>query len=697
MLNWRCYPFVRLTIPFLFGIVVANYEVFSNVATISLTVLAGISCLFMAFQKDLRPNWLFGLGISIFLFFVGALRFGQQNDLKSVTHFSNMKTMPQQIVGWVANTPEHKKWTKLQLRVTQGNIDNEHWFDCDGKLMVYLAMDERSKSLKYGDMIWLEAFVQEIPAPKNPYTFDYKKYLFYKNIYHQTFIQNNQWTTLEAKAGAWIWHQLYVHQSNLLNLLRQHLTSEASFAIGASLILGYRNELSEEVRQAYVDAGAIHILAVSGLHVGIIYFLMSWILKIIPFGNRWIKVVCSLLGIWIFALLTGASPSVLRAATMFSFIIVGQYLYRGANVYNNLAAAAFCTLLVNPYLLLDVGFQLSYLAVFGIVFFQPKIYTLIDVTDKGIIDYFWQIFTVSIAAQMLVTPISLYYFHQFPTYFWLSSLVVIPAAAFILSCGLGLFAFSSIPFLNTILGYGLYGIISLVNQFIFFIQNLPSGKITNVWLATHEVVLLYAAIAAVMFALESRQYKHWLIALGCFAVFLISRAAEKIINYTQPQIVLYDAGQYSIIDFFDGKIAYTTQSSDTVIDMTYTSHPYRSKMRPKKWINISTNENIITANCMKKGRFIQFYHQRMVVLNDNSWAIPDSTIKVDYIVLTGNKKISLDKIKQAFDFEWIVADATNHWKTIQPLKLACEQSQTNFYDISQQGAFVVRLKALVKD
>lgn len=696
MLNWRVYPFVRLTIPFILGIVATNYELLSSSITIVLTILAGASCLFMAFQRDLRPNWLFGLGISVFLFCVGALRFEQQNDLKSATHFSNMEKIPQQIVGWVANTPEHKKWTKFQLKVTQGNVDDENWLDCDGNLLVYLEVDERSKSLKYGDVIWLEAFVQEIPDNKNPYTFDYKKYLYYKNLHHQTFIRNNQWTILEAKAGSWMWKQLYAHQSNLLNILRQYLTTEASFAIGASLILGYRNELSEEVRKAYVDAGAIHVLAVSGLHVGIVYFLISWLLRIIPFGNRWIKVVCSLSGIWLFALLTGASPSVLRAATMFSFIIVGQYLHRGGNVYNNLAAAAFCTLLVNPYLLLDVGFQLSYLAVFGIVFFQPKIYTLIDVQDKRIIDYFWQILTVSIAAQMLVTPISLYYFHQFPTYFWLSSLVVIPAAAFILSCGLALFAFAVIPFLNTILGNGLHGIISLVNQFIFFLQDLPSGKITNVWLATHELLILYAAIAAVMVALESKQYKNWLIALACFAVFLISRAVEKTINYIEPQIVLYDAGKHSIIDFFDGEMAYTIQSSDTIIDLTYTAQPYRSKMKPKNWISINANEDTITDNWMKRGQFIQFYNQKMVVLADNNWAIPDNTIKVDYIILTGNKKVPLEKIKQAFDFEWIIADATNHWKTIQNLKLACEESQTNFYDLSQQGAFVVKQKAFLK-
>lgn len=283
MLNWRVYPFVRLTIPFILGIVATNYELLSSSITIVLTILAGASCLFMAFQRDLRPNWLFGLGISVFLFCVGALRFEQQNDLKSATHFSNMEKIPQQIVGWVANTPEHKKWTKFQLNVTQGNVDDENWLDCDGNLLVYLEVDERSKSLKYGDVIWLEAFVQEIPDNKNPYTFDYKKYLYYKNLHHQTFIRNNQWTILEAKAGSWMWKQLYAHQSNLLNILRQYLTTEASFAIGASLILGYRNELSEEVRKAYVDAGAIHVLAVSGLHVGIVYFFNQLAIKNYPF------------------------------------------------------------------------------------------------------------------------------------------------------------------------------------------------------------------------------------------------------------------------------------------------------------------------------------------------------------------------------------------------------------------------------
>ena len=310
-----------------------------------------------------------------------------------------------------------------------------------GKLLSYLEQSKEASQLRYGDQIYFSSKINPITAPLNPAAFNLKGYLNNRNFHYQTYLKTSDWILQDRDQGNFLIAFSIRTRDQLFTILQKHLPTDNELAVGAALILGKKDLLESETRMAYANTGAMHVLAVSGLHVGLIYVGISFLLGLFPFKSStwvWIKTWIMVAGVWFFALLTGASPSVLRAATMFSFIIVGQAMRHHPSIYNTLAASAFFLLSIQPYMLFEVGFQLSYLAVIGIIYFQEKIYGQLYIANK-LGDYIWKLTSVAIAAQLVTLPISLYYFHQFPVYFWLSGLVVIPAAVLIMTFAVALF------------------------------------------------------------------------------------------------------------------------------------------------------------------------------------------------------------------------------------------------------------------
>lgn len=690
MINWRAYPFARLVVPLILGIVVASSSFSIPLfAVLILGAASSVIAIVTAFATMPKINWGFGVALTLFLFCIGFVRSNQHNELSKNDHFRTAVKASNQVIGWVSSLPEQNNWVKVRLAVEQMADETNQWNNYTGNLLLYLEKDSLSQDLNYGDMLLLDTRILEVPSAKNPNTFDYKAYLHYQNIHYQCFVRSHQWQYLSGNHGNWVWSNIYAFRMQLLKVLDKHLLSEDAFAIGAALTLGYRAALSEEVETAYANAGAIHILAVSGLHVGIIYLIINFLLRGLPFSNRWVNVTLSLAGIWLFALLTGASPSVLRAATMFSFIAIGKHIERQNNIYNSLAAAAFFTLLWNPYMLMQVGFQLSYLAVLSIVFFQPKLYSLIYFNYK-VPDYLWKITTVSIAAQIGVFPISMYYFHQFPTYFWLSSLVVIPAAVVILSGGILIFMTTLVPLINDVFGAMLNFAIEVVNTIVFAVQGLPMGIIDGIYIAPHEVLLLYGAIVSAVLIILKERFKYTLLLLTFVASFLVSRAVKKTQQYFRQEIVIYDLNKETVIDFMDGYQCFSLMSSDTLsknFGFSVMPHRLASGIQNTQHFEFTQATSQKRANWYVDFPFVQFYDKRFAFVNHSNWQIAEQPIAVDYLVISETPKISIVQLTRIFDFQLLIFDTSNDWKQVQSWKEQCLQEGLNFYDVRTAGAW----------
>src|SRR5690606_7061175 len=315
------------------------------------------------------------------------------------------------------------------------------YFPATGEVIIYHQLQ---KNLEPGEVMWVQGNPSAIPPPYNPHEFDYRRFLANQQIFHSHFVGAKL-----TKVG------MVNHQpiNNLVLLLRAfvlekidgHITTPHSNQIAKALLLGQNKNLEKEVSEAYITAGTMHVLAVSGLHVGIIYGFFFLFIKPyqLPGRKRALYLSLIIIIIWIYALITGMSPSVLRAATMFSLMALAQMKSRSPSIYNSLALSALILLVFDPFILYSVGFQLSYMAVLGIVLLQPKIVGWWE-PDNRIFRYLWEITTVGIAAQLATFPISVHYFHVFPTYFIISNLVAIPGAFLVMACGIPFMLFSFI-------------------------------------------------------------------------------------------------------------------------------------------------------------------------------------------------------------------------------------------------------------
>ena len=361
-----------------------------------------------------------------------------------------------------------------------------------------------------GDLLFIKGQPKLVSPPSNPGEFNYKNYLVYNRVYHQHYVRADY-----AKIG----HRPISRLIALSDKMRLYCTRVISEfihiqdarAVILALSLGVKDELDNDLVQAFSATGSMHVLAVSGLHVGIIYLVIFNILSRVGLNKkkyRWLLAILSMSVLWFYAMLTGLSPSVLRAVTMFSFVALGRALFRKGNIYNTLAASAFLLLWFNPYLIMSVGFQLSYLAVFGIVYIQPKLYSLWN-PKNYLIDKIWEISCVSIAAQLATGPLSVLYFHQFPTYFLISNLFIIPAAFLSLLGTLLLFALSPLPYIGSALGWLLGGFVNVVNELVYWVSSFPKSTFSGIYLDILATWLLYLTIGfLILYLVKKRSF--WL-------------------------------------------------------------------------------------------------------------------------------------------------------------------------------------------
>lgn len=629
---------------------------------------------YLAVRKGKMKFPYFGIVAFVSLLFLGyalVVPYHERQVENSLDYYINKETI--EWIGVVQSMPAPKKNIEADIELESIRKDGK-WIKANGKIKVYFKRDTTSIDLEYGDKIIASSIINTVQESPNPKSFNYAKYLRHQGIHHTTFVKEETSKLLDQNQGNPIWGWSYATRKKALTSLKKYLTSTNEFAVGSALILGYKDEITEEVQDAYSRTGAMHVLAVSGLHVGILFLFVSFIFNFYKGRNPifpWIKLFVSLLLIWGFALITGASPSVLRAATMFSFVAVGDTLDRNKNIYNTLAASAFLLLCVNPYFIFSPGFQLSYLAVIGIVFFQPIIYKSWYVKNK-LGNYIWQLMSVSLAAQIATIPISLYYFHQFPSYFLLSGLVVIPAASLIMVSGIAMIlvnAFPALEFISSLLGDILYWVIWLVNAIIFFIGKLPFNLIENIYISFHEMILGYIVTGLLMVWFSTEKTKYLQYAIIVLAFIAASYATRNIYHQSKEEIVFYNT-KGTVIDFLhQGKR--TTFTTEDIIDKNenFAANGYRVATGYSK----ESEEGISLKNS-----FLQIGDKRFYILSENYYDILSmNQMDIDGIIIQNNPFINFAALTEEFNFDFIIADGSNYEKNVAKWRAAFDTSHTS--------------------
>ena len=369
--------------------------------------------------------------------------------------------------------------------------DSLGWVKSKGKVLIY---HKSITPLLPGQVILVGKSPESIPPPAFPNEFDYKGFLARSDIHFRQFI-GEKFTLIDSSEVATPNFWLEDFRKNLVEVIDAKVPDPDSRQIASALLLGQKQDLDKAIRDAYAETGTMHILAVSGLHVGIIYAILLFPLKGIRLQKRSRKIylVAVILLIWAYAVLTGFSPSVIRAATMFSLFTAGQMRERRPSSFNILAFSAILMVAFDPGVIYEVGFQLSYLAVAGILLLQPLILRW-WLPSNPILEYLWQMTAVSLAAQLATFPLSIFYFHIFPTYFLLANLIIIPLSFLVMQVGIPLLVFGWIPFVSDGLGWILSEMIWLQNWITLTIQQFPGGNLERLTISVLGMVLVWVLL-----------------------------------------------------------------------------------------------------------------------------------------------------------------------------------------------------------
>jgi len=548
-----------------------------------------------------------------------------------------------------------------------------------GKSLLNVQKDSTKQQLKVDTIFTSIIQFNELYSPLNPYQFDYTDYLKKQNIYHQLFSSNNE--LLEVSKHK---HTIYGYaarlRENIQLKLKEYNFSSDEYAIISALLLGQRQDISKEIYESYSQAGAIHILAVSGLHIGIVLLLLNYLLKPLEYLNRgkYLKIVVIVILLWCFAIVAGLSASVTRAVTMFTIIAIAMHLKRPSNIYNTLAISAFILLLFKPIFLFDVGFQLSYLAVFSIVTIQPKLYQLWKpkwfLTDK-----FWQLFTVSVAAQLGVLPVSLFYFHQFPGLFMLSNLVIIPFIGIILMLGILVIALSLFQVLPSFLADLYLFIISLMNQFVSWISIQESFLIKDISFSFLFLMMSYGCLIFGFSYFERKTYKSVVALLLMIILFQGSIFYEKQQTETRHEFVIFNKSRQTIItENNNGNLKIYHDLDSVSIKNLGLIRDYKVGRKAKE---IQFKNKLSSSYQFKKD---------IIILVDSLGVYQFGNKLNPIILLIQSPKINLERLIENIQPKQIIADASNYKSQIVNWKFICDQKGIPFYYTAEKGAIIFK-------
>jgi len=572
----------------------------------------------------------------------------------------------------------------------------------NGKSIVYIKTDSlHSITFNYGDIIYIKNKFSSPQETKNPAAFDYKKYLYNLKIYHVAFLKFGEYQQTNTNEAKKIWTHIYAWKSYFIRLMEKHIKDENSLSVGVALIIGQKSVIPDEVQQAYANTGTMHILAVSGLHVGILYVILEFLFR--PFSFFFtkrskaalFKTVVILLIIWLYACLSGLSPSVNRSAVMFTFLALGKLYDQQIDSFNILFVSMFPLLLDDPYQITQVGFQLSYLAVGGIVFFQPLVYNIWKPSNT-LLKYFWSMTSVSIAAQIVTSPIGIYYFHQFPNYFLLSNIIAIPVSFLILVLGVAFFALGAIPFIGSGIAFMLDWSLRIMNYSVIRIEKLPYSVTENLYLNVYSTILMYIIILFLGAFLVLKEKKYFLGMLASILFCCITITLHKMENNKRDDIIMYSLKKNAAIVINNETSAYIFTDTDSLKDSEEFKFHLKNDfikrgIKNPEYINVLKQKEYTPINTVYYRYPFLYANGKTIFFLDpetRNDSVPNCEI-VDYVFITQNPFLKIDSTNNPFPNASYIISNTNAWKNNNYWVKQFGRMGIPVYSLKSEGAYQI--------
>ncbi|MBC9797737.1 ComEC/Rec2 family competence protein [Sinomicrobium weinanense] len=622
-----------------------------------------------------QANYYFGLTAFALVFCIGVFAVNIKKPGYSSRHYSHYIRGGDHIVF----VPIKQLKPGIYHHRYEAEIRKANGHKASGKVLVHIARDSSSKTPAIGYEYQARTTLHKISPPRNPHQFNYKEYLRKQHIYHQLSLRSKDLFLLPGTGQTPYTYAASI-RLRVLTALKAHGFGGDTLAVINALLLGQRQDISEKVYQDYASAGAIHILAISGLHVGILLLFLHFLLKPLEqlrYGKN-LKLVFILLILWSFAFIAGLPASAVRAVSMFSFVALALRSGRTADIRNVLLVSMFFLLLARPAFLFDAGFQLSYTAVFSIVWFQPVFYGCWKPKWKAA-DWFWKLTTVSIAAQLGVLPLSLYYFHQFPGLFFLSNLVIVPLLGIILGAGILVIALALLQLLPSFLAEGYALVITSMNHLVSWIAKQESFIFRDIPFDWRLLVSFYLLLPALFFTLQKvtfRRASMLLMAILCIQVaFVYHRYAASVTD----KFVIFHRNR-------DTRMAWQQGEHLTIYTREKDLDPDDAVLQ-----NYTVSERIQSIQTKIPGNLYEFNGQQLLYI-DSLGIYEVKGLQADYILLGGSPEINLERVLYLYHPKMVIADGSNYPSLIKRWKASCKKEKLPFHSTYEKGAFILNKK-----
>jgi len=694
------FPFVKIIIPFCIGIYLG---IFQSIYIPFLLFIFPVFIFSISFLKKFKNKRIWQ-GTAYFLFFLilGNVLSFYNNELFRQNHFSKIAISNQDyLIGYINESPTKKGESYKTVVKIDRVIHNKKVYQAYGNLLTYFKREALSEKIKYGQNIIIKANYNEFTAPPNPFQFSAKEYYCFKNIYHVQFSDVGNFRFLNGYSGNYFQKFALETRDDLIDIYNKFGIPEDELSVLKALVLGYDDDVSDEVILTYSATGVMHILSVSGLHIGVVYLVLRHLLSFLN-GNRkkeLIKLILLIVFLWTYALITGFSSSVVRAALMFSVFSIGTYYKFFNNIFNILSFSAFILLVIDPFYMANVGFQLSYFALLGILLIQPlfaKWYS----SQNYLVNFIYSTSTVSIAATLGTLSFNLYYYHQFPLYFIPANIIAIPLSTLIIYGGFLLIPLTFLGKIGELFSVLLTKIITFLNYSLDFIDSFPNSNLQPISFTKMEGIIL---IAATFFLTMFYYHKSKKLLYAFISVSIIFTVYTSYIFYEKSntsQLIVYKIKNQTAIEVSSKKESLFISKKELFENQwmqKFHCQPYRSNfyISNTKWINDSCRENInfYTTNFALNKNIIALGNDKFLLLNQSNYHLIQEQEFINNfkgIILSGtfkffNVKSSVKPI--------LIFDSTfnNPFKSSILAKL--KKNNQNFWDVTTMGAFFYEQKS----
>lgn len=679
-------PLLKLAMPLMIGVVVSRYCMPGMAVLLPILAVSLFVLLFGMWQN--APKWLFGAGIVVFMFATGAYVECRQRENMAPEWMAGKRHYEAQLL----EVPLHKG-TSTKVLANVVDVDSGIAANArgQGEVYLYLPRSVEADALEVGDVIRFRSEIRHPVNAGNPAEFDLSSYYYVKGVTGSAFVWGNDWERV-GKGDMTLSMRALAVREKMVDRYRSLGFEDDDLSLLSALTIGEKRDFPQELKESYAAAGASHVLALSGLHLGILYLLLTMLL---PLRGRaiWKIVLCEtviVVALWSFAYIAGLSASVVRSAILFTLMSLGRCLRQDSSSVSSLAFAAIAMLLFSPHLLFDVSFQLSFSAVLAILLLTPHLQRLLKTDDHGVLyRYVANLFILTFAAQLGTLPFVWYHFGVLPLYSLLTNIFVVPLAFVIIALTLLMLLTSFIAPLRLLFTALLQYITGVMNDGIAWVASLPGASLSLPSITAWETLLVALFIVALSYAFINRKLWPALLAVGCMGVMSVVNIAVGDKEENPDGVIVYNNNKNPLLHIVasggENWLLSTVPQLDA--EYEYSSTPYikREKLPEPVWVD---GDYECDAFVSKNGA-VMYGGMKIKLLADDLWRENIFAEPVDVLILGRGFLGPIEELVEVYPSACILLDASLYKRSRERILRECSLLGVEVVDISRTGAVKV--------